>query len=204
MATASAATAPADSGRRSDTRERIMDAALRVSEEGGLRGTTMDDVAREAGLARITLYRHFDSKDALVRAVVLRETERFFTVLDAATESCRRAAERVVEGFAAAIEFLQAHALLQRLLRDEPDAVLPYLTGRSAVVAAARQAVAERLADPALEDPLPPERAESAAELQVRVMHSFLLSPDDALELNRGDGGRRFAWRHFVPSLGTR
>jgi AcrR family transcriptional regulator len=180
---------------------RILDAALRVTEESGLRRTTMDDVAREAGLARVTLYRHFENKDALVQAVILREAERFFAALDSATASCCRAEERVVEGFATAIAFLRAHALLQRLLRTEPEAILPYLTGQTPVVPAARNAVAERLTDDALVDPLPRERAKAAAEMFVRLAHSFLLSPDDSLGLGSREGARRFARRYLAPAL---
>jgi AcrR family transcriptional regulator len=201
-AASATAAAPAAQERPAEaTRVRIMDAALRVSEESGLRRTTMDDVARKAGLARITLYRHFENKDALVQAVVLRETERFFAALDSATSSCRRAEERVVEGFATAIAFLEEHTLLQRLLRTEPEAILPYLTGATPVVAAARNAVAERLSDEALIDPLPRARADEAAEVFVRLAHSLLLSPDDALGLATREGARRFARRYLATAL---
>ena len=195
-------TATADRPRAGDdTRDRILEAALREGEEAGLRRTTMDDVARRAGLARVTLYRHFESKDALVEAVVLRETERFFAALDAAISPPRRLEDRVVEGFAFAIEFLEGHALMQRLLRSEPETVLPYLTGQSPVVAAARRAVAERLSDGDLEDPLSQSRAQSVAELLVRLVHSFLLSPDGSIGLNTRAGARRFARRHLAAAL---
>ena len=57
-------------------------AATEHCQDVGLSRVTMEDVARRAGLGRATLYRHFQSKDALVRAVILAETDAFFAALD--------------------------------------------------------------------------------------------------------------------------
>lgn len=198
-----ARTPPGDEPLPDDTRARILDAARRQCEDSGLRRTTMDDIARRAGLARVTLYRHFQSKEAIVQAVVLGEVERFFAALDAAIAPHRRAGERLVEGFAFALRFLSAHPLLQRLLRTEPESVLPYLTGASPVVSTARAAVVERLADRELDDPLRPRDAEAAAEVVVRVVHSFVLSPDGELGLDTPRGARRFA-RAQLARMGPR
>src|SRR5437660_12622409 len=97
-----------------DTRGRIMEAAVQQCEGFGLRRTTMDDVARRAGLSRATLYRHFDSKDALVQAVILAEAERFFAALDVALAGLERSEERVVEGFAFGLRYVRTHGLLAK------------------------------------------------------------------------------------------
>ncbi len=57
---------PAKSGRR----EEILRAAAQAFSVGGIAGTTMGAIARQAGTAEGTLYLHFDSKDALVEAVI--------------------------------------------------------------------------------------------------------------------------------------
>ncbi|MET0883518.1 MAG: helix-turn-helix domain-containing protein [Acidimicrobiales bacterium] len=59
----------------SPTRERILDAALDLFVEQGVRGTTISDIERQVGLAAGTgsFYRHFPSKEVLLRAVVERE-----------------------------------------------------------------------------------------------------------------------------------
>ncbi|MFL5782628.1 MAG: TetR/AcrR family transcriptional regulator [Thermoleophilaceae bacterium] len=62
-----------DSTRRRDqaaaTRRAILDSAQRLFEHGGYAGTSMADVAREAGVALKTVYLAFDTKSGLMRAV---------------------------------------------------------------------------------------------------------------------------------------
>lgn len=53
-------------------REHILDAALRVVTRRGLHGTTMEQVAAEAGVSPAALYWHFGSRDALVLALFQR------------------------------------------------------------------------------------------------------------------------------------
>ena len=55
---------------------RIVEGALRVIARFGLAKLTLDDVAREAGCSRATLYRYFPGKGALLRAVLDSETGR--------------------------------------------------------------------------------------------------------------------------------
>lgn len=53
-----------------DLNDRILDAAARVYCETGFRGTTTRRVAQEAGVNEITLFRHFGTKEALVKAAL--------------------------------------------------------------------------------------------------------------------------------------
>src|SRR4029079_17106230 len=65
--------------------DQILDAALRCIARVGFSKTTFDDIAREAGCARATVYRIFPSKQQLVAALLNREGERLRTgVVDAA------------------------------------------------------------------------------------------------------------------------
>jgi AcrR family transcriptional regulator len=52
------------------SRERILDSAAKVFGQYGYRLASMELVAQECGLTRQALYHHFDSKEALFRAVV--------------------------------------------------------------------------------------------------------------------------------------
>ena len=55
-----------------DAREKLLEVAARVYAEAGYRGTTTRRIAQEAGLNEVTLFRHFGSKDALLREAIER------------------------------------------------------------------------------------------------------------------------------------
>jgi AcrR family transcriptional regulator len=52
-----------------DARRRLIEAAERCFERHGIRKTTMDDVAREAGISRPSLYRYFSDREELLLTV---------------------------------------------------------------------------------------------------------------------------------------
>jgi AcrR family transcriptional regulator len=74
--------APAPS--RPAARERILEAASRLFVRDGFRAVGVDTVIAEAGVAKMTLYAHFPSKDDLIAAYLERANERFWHWLDAA------------------------------------------------------------------------------------------------------------------------
>jgi AcrR family transcriptional regulator len=53
-------------------RDQLLDAAARVYAETGYRGATTRRIATAAGVNEITLFRHFGSKDALIREAINR------------------------------------------------------------------------------------------------------------------------------------
>ncbi|WP_327085703.1 TetR/AcrR family transcriptional regulator [Nonomuraea sp. NBC_01738] len=63
---------------REERREQILDAATRAFGRTGFADTSVDEVAAEAGITRVILYRHFDSKTTLYREVLDRASERLF------------------------------------------------------------------------------------------------------------------------------
>jgi AcrR family transcriptional regulator len=62
---------------RAQRREQILAAAATAFARGGFAATGLDDIAAEAGVTRVILYRHFDSKTDLYRATL----DRFCAVL---------------------------------------------------------------------------------------------------------------------------
>ena len=56
--------------RMAETRAAILRAARPIMLRDGLGGTTLDRVAAEGGIAKMTLYRHFPSKEALFEGLV--------------------------------------------------------------------------------------------------------------------------------------
>jgi AcrR family transcriptional regulator len=65
----------------SDTREAILDQALRLASELGLEGLTIGRLAEALGLSKSGLFAHFGSKEALQVAVLDRAAERFTEVV---------------------------------------------------------------------------------------------------------------------------
>ncbi len=62
--------APGRRLRRAQRREQVLAAATRAFARTGFAATSLDDVAAEAGISRVILYRHFESKTDLYRAVL--------------------------------------------------------------------------------------------------------------------------------------
>ncbi|MER7547032.1 TetR/AcrR family transcriptional regulator [Spirillospora sp. NPDC127506] len=181
---------------------RILDAAQRCFETYGPRRTTMDDVARESGLGRATIYRRFPTKGDLVTGVLLREARRFFAELDEAVAALPTLEERLVEGFAVALRISREQRLVNRLLVVEPELILPHSTVKAGpLLAAARGYIAGRLrtaqrlgAAPAGVDP------EVVAEILVRLTHSLVLTPEGHIPLD-DEGARSFARRYLLPMV---
>jgi AcrR family transcriptional regulator len=56
--------------KRPERRRALIEAATRAFARGGFAATNLDDVAAEAGVSRVLIYRHFDSKTQLYEAVL--------------------------------------------------------------------------------------------------------------------------------------
>lgn len=143
--------------RRDERRAALLAAAATAFARGGFAATSMTDVAEEAGVTRILLYRHFDSKDQLYRAV-----------LDDVTEAMATA-------WAAQGETLPARAALETYLgvaRANPDGyrLLWYSADRepefAAYAAEIRRAVSE-LADTLIGPHVPPPLRRWASDVIV-------------------------------------
>jgi AcrR family transcriptional regulator len=61
---------------RAERREQILAAATEAFARSGFAATSLDDIAAQAGISRVILYRHFDSKSDLYRAVLDRVCAR--------------------------------------------------------------------------------------------------------------------------------
>src|SRR3954468_20701770 len=78
-------------------KRRILEAAVRLARQGGYDAVQMRDVAAGAEVALGTLYRHYTSKDQLLLAVQLDQTETLRRRLDLHPPPGDTAAERVAD-----------------------------------------------------------------------------------------------------------
>jgi AcrR family transcriptional regulator len=187
-----------------ETGERILEAAAGQAEDFGLRRFTMDDVARRVGVSRVTVYRYFPRKDRLVEAVLMHELRRFLAAVDAAVEPYETVEERLVEGFVFTLTLLRKHRLLNRLLRTEPELILPSLTTKGAPVLEAGREFIARFAHQEAEEgrlALSDEDVQGVSEMLARAVLSFLLTPDSVLGMRTPQEIRRFAEHYLTPIL---
>ncbi len=163
-------------------RQQLLEAAVEAATVHGIAKLSMGDVAKQAKLSRQTLYRHFPNKDALIAEVVLAETDALIETVVAAGQEHEDPRDALAAGLLAALRAAREHPLLDRLIRTEPEALLPLLTTDGGpVMARVRSVVEAILAEgmPGLE-PLPLRRF---ADVVTRLLISYAVSaPDDPPE----------------------
>jgi AcrR family transcriptional regulator len=177
---------------------RMLDATITCLARYGVAKTTIDDVAREAGCSRASVYRYFANRRALVRAAVDREIGALTTSVTGAARDADTLEDAIVAMFLAAARWITAHEALQRALDLEPEVVLPSLSfeGADRLFAEA----SERFA-PAFARFLPPDRAPRAAEWCTRVLLAYL-HPDRApLSMTDEASVRALVRGHVIPAV---
>lgn len=113
------------------TEQRVVDGAVRAVARHGWQGATLERIADEAGLSRMTLHRHGLGREeifALLGEVYERDFRRS---LAAACEGAGTAAERLRQGLAAVCEVSERHLAFLRGLDEEADTRLFHDRGRS-------------------------------------------------------------------------
>ncbi|MFH8346624.1 TetR/AcrR family transcriptional regulator [Streptomyces sp. NPDC018045] len=182
---------------------RLLDAAYEQFCRMGIKRSTMTDVARLAGVSRITAYRRFATKDQLVEQVVRREFRRYFDRFIEDIRDAETIADRVVLGFATSLRTIRDNRLIGGLLAAEPDAVVPSMTsdgGRTLSVV--QQFVASRLRQEQRAGTIAAHvEVDLVAEMMVRVSASFLVIPSHVIDLDDDEQVRTVARRFLVPML---
>jgi AcrR family transcriptional regulator len=115
-----------------DSRQRIVEATYACVARRGLAKTTVEDVAREAGMSRATVYRAFPGgRDELISATVAWATLDFFGRLYQRIQGAASLEEMMERGIMFAYRSIVEHEVLQRVMQTEPDKLLPSLTVES-------------------------------------------------------------------------
>lgn len=185
---------------------RILSAALEQAELVGIRRITMEDVARRSGVGRATLYRRFPTKDALIDALVLAEARRYLEGSAAARGHAETLEERLVYGTVFTVTFLREHALLKKLLRTEPETILPSLTiDAGAIIDFATDYSAAQLRTDLYGDdattPAQERHLRTVAELHTRLTLSFIVTPHTGIRLASLDDTREYVRTYLLPMV---
>ncbi len=178
----------------------ILDAAVVEFERHGFRRVALDDVARRAGVSRMTIYRRFAGRDELVTAVIDRENSVLFANIANELKDAGPQSNYYVEAFTSAIMQLRRHRVLNRIITDEPALTLQ-LAQRHYPAARERMADALRVIFPAgFAERIGDETVDELADTILRYAAMALLLPSPR-PLETADDIRAFATAHFLPSL---
>jgi len=177
--------------------ERAVAATLTCIARHGLNKTTIDDIAREAGCSRATLYRYFGGKAELVQTVVRIEADRLAIQIRTAADAADTLEDAVVGMVTAAGRELDDHDALRFVADFEPERLLTHLTfaGGDRFLARVSAAFA-----PGLER-FVPGHAERAAEWVARVGLTLWLCPNGPVSLSDPDRLRDYVREFVVPGL---
>jgi AcrR family transcriptional regulator len=159
----------------SGTSARILDAAFEAVATFGLSRLTVDDVARLAGVSRQTVYRYYESRDALIVALVAREEEILLEGVRVAHRDAPNLREAIRRSVLFCLTAAREHPLLDRLLESEPEVLLPYLTTRAGGLIDRARLVLEELVSERKD--VRPELVARSADLAVRAAVSYTLTP---------------------------
>jgi AcrR family transcriptional regulator len=110
----------------SDRHNAYLDAARDCILDVGWKRTTLTDVARRAGVSRMTIYRTWPDMQTLLADLMTREWTSVATMVPATGSS----ADEIAAGVVAAVRALRSHPLFRRILDLDPELVVPYLLDR--------------------------------------------------------------------------
>jgi AcrR family transcriptional regulator len=103
-----------------------LDAARESILAVGWSRTTLTEVARRAGVSRMTIYRNWPDMGALLADLMTREWAGLMQV----PQSDGTALERLVDGIVTTVRAVRANPLFGRIIELDPERLLPYLLER--------------------------------------------------------------------------
>lgn len=143
--------------------------------------TTVDDIAREAGMSRASLYRMFPGgRDVLFEALRVRELDEFFSTLLGAIDGLDNLHELLSRIVSVSLRELSTDEHLAVMLASEPGEVISDMTveGMPRILRVATTYMG------AIVDPfLPRPQARQLIDVTVRLVISYFLAPSDDLDL---------------------
>lgn len=180
-------------------RVQIVDGALRCIARQGVKKTTVEEIARESSMSRATLYRVFPGgRDEVLQAVVDTELARFFSNVAVALGTAATLEDVIVAGIHRAGSLLLDSGALAALIDEDAWSVLRHamLDDLDHTIS-----VASAFAEPFFGRFLEPDGARRGAELVVRVVLSYLIDPDEAVDIRDEESVRTFVRAFVLPGV---
>jgi AcrR family transcriptional regulator len=155
----------------------VLRAAYACVMDIGLRRTTLADVARRAGVSRMTVYRAYPDLTAIVSALLTAELVALMDRVRAGVEALPTARDRLVSTGVAVVEQLVEHPLFRRVLDVDPELLLPLVVDRfGASQRAAVELVAAQVAEGVRDGSVRDTDPHLAASCLMLTAQSFVFS----------------------------
>lgn len=127
---------------RPTRKDLILEVAVRLFSERGFHGTTIREIAEEAGMLSGSLYAHIQTKEDLLYEVVMQAADRFLGAIEPLVTADLPAAEKLLQAMIAHAEVVAASRAHATVFMHEWKGLSP---ARRAEVAARRKAYEQRL-----------------------------------------------------------
>ncbi|ANZ23877.1 MULTISPECIES: TetR/AcrR family transcriptional regulator [Rhodococcus] len=114
-----------------EARAQILEATETAFQRYGVVKTTMDDVAKEAGVSRPTIYRYFRDRDTLIAAVIEVRSRRLFDQARAYLRKRKTFAEQVVDGLIFLVDRGRKDPIIRLIVSPEHMDMATALLGSS-------------------------------------------------------------------------
>jgi AcrR family transcriptional regulator len=161
----------------SSPRDAYLDAARACILDVGWRRTTLTEVARRAGVSRMTIYRTWPDMPQLLGDLMTREWSGVVETAVAGQDPEQGAADRLVGGIVGTVRALRDNELFVRIVELDPELMLPYLLsrrGRSQDLILAL--TEESIADGQRAGEIRPGNPTAMARSLVLAAHGFVIS----------------------------
>jgi len=165
------------------TIDAILDATRASVLDFGIRRTTLTDVARRAGVSRMTVYRRYPDVDAILRDLMTREFGVAMAEV-AADVSGADGRARVSGHIMASVDAFRSSPLMSKIIEAEPELLLPYVLGRMGETQrAAIGLLMQEIADGQTDGSVRSGDVRVMAQALLLVTQSFILSGSIAEEV---------------------
>jgi AcrR family transcriptional regulator len=180
-----------------DTQQRILDAAIECVQQWGVEKTNLNDIAKQAGVTRPTVYRYFASRDDVLSAALLQSAHGLAQRLIAHVDRFKDPAERYLEAVLFALDAIPKEPYLAVATRADLSAYV----SQDALTNAEGWALTIALTRQILEGAdLTEEALAEITEMTSRVILSLLLMAGP--QQRSKEELRKFLRRRLVPVLG--
>lgn len=158
------------------TTDAILDATRASILDYGIRRTTLTDVARRAGVSRMTVYRRYPDVDAVLRDLMTREFRAGMEEVGAHLAGAD-GRERVKNHILASVGAFRSSPLMAKVIEAEPELLLPYILGRMGETQrAAIGLLSVELADGQVDGSIRAGEIRVLAQSLLLIAQSFVLS----------------------------